>query len=190
MLSFVSQYSDASVIVGLKLQPELTAIVTAGGEITVPATRRSDTGEWLDPETIQHIYSIAKELCPDYPVYRHTSCALAKIMSCPNHTGTVYRADICPPSQCPVSQRSICNSGRRVPDELEVKRALARIGRNVRYAMDNDELRISDRLSQEEYAYIVQTLGFPVVAESVEMQNLYYGSINEGRWTPPRANVD
>src|ERR1017187_5116750 len=105
MLSFVSRIADASVFVGLKLHPELTRIVMRDGSIPVPDEFRESVGEWLDPKTTDRIHELAGRICPEYPLYRHTSCALARIMACSNHTGTAYRSDICLPSHCPQGQR-------------------------------------------------------------------------------------
>jgi DNA repair photolyase len=186
MLSFVSQFADASVFVGLKLHPELTNIIAQEGKIPVPEGRREDIGEWLEPDAIRQIYAIAGQICPDYPLYRHTSCGLAKIMGCPNHTGTVYRDDICPPSHCPKIQRSVCEVGRRTPAQSQIEEAIARLERMPTYFCTEDNIVFTSPLSQEEYAYLVQALAFPVTGKSVELQNLYYGNINEGRWTPRR----
>jgi hypothetical protein len=108
-------------------------------------------------------------------------------MACSNHTGTVYRTDICPPSHCPRNQRSICEAGHRVPTEAEIDTAIAGFGRPLTYSRTDDKVIFTGGLTREEYAYLVQTLCFPLIATSVEMQNLYYGSINEGRWTPPKT---
>jgi hypothetical protein len=185
MLSFVSKIADASVFVGFKLHPELTKIVMQDGSILVPRELQKDVGEWLESEAIDRIYALAKRICPNYPLYRHTSCALATIMDCPNHTGTIYRVDICPPSQCPKAQRAICERGRKIPSREQIVQTLARIGRPLAFQCDEQGVRIENRVTQEEYSYIVQTLSCPVTAQSVQMQNLYFGSIHEGRWAPP-----
>lgn len=190
MLSFVPLFSDGSIIVGFKLHPELTAIVTRDGEVPVPAERRADIGEWFEPEAFERILSIADRLCPDYPLYRHTSCGLAKIMSCRNHTGTMYREDICQPSHCPPNQRAICAAGRRSPEKADIEETLRKIGRSLPYSITEERLVVSGELTQEEYSYLVQALGIPVFAAQVRMQNLYFGSINEGRWLPPKDGME
>jgi hypothetical protein len=188
MLSFVSKMADASVFVGFKLHPELTRIVVQDGSVPVPADLQEVVGEWLTPDTISRIYTVAQRICPHYAIYRHTSCALAKIMACPNHTGTVYRADICPPSQCPADQRRVCENARGIPSARQVSESLASLGRVVGFLRDEDGITIADPITQEEYSYLVQSLSFPLKARSVQMQNLYYGSIHEGQWTPIPAS--
>jgi hypothetical protein len=184
MLAFVSRFADASIFVGLKLHPELTRIVTQEGAISVPPEREKEIGEWLEPEAIARIDAIARQLCPDYPLYRHTSCGLAKTMACPNHTGTFYRHDICPPSHCPALQRTICDASRRTPTQEQIDAALARLDPKPAYLLMQDKIVFTSTLTQEDYAYLVQTLAFPVIGRSVELQNLYFGNINEGRWLP------
>ena len=158
MLSFVSKIADASMFVGFKLHPELTHIVSRDGAMSVPKELHESVGEWLDQRTIERIYFAAKQICPDYALYRHTSCGLAKIMGCPNHTGTVHRIDICPPSQCPAEQRSICEVSRHIPSKEHIAHTLARIGRPLAFSHSEDGVLITDKITQEEYSYVVQNV--------------------------------
>src|SRR5207244_3033300 len=108
----------------------------------------------------------------------------ARIFARPNHTGTAYRNDICLSSQCAADQRRTCEAAKRIPTEQEVGLALKRIGRPLRFVRTDAGVSILDKLTQEEYSYIVHSLGCPVSAASVELQNLYYGSIHERGWHP------
>ena len=116
MLSFVSEIADASVFIGLKLHPQLTREITKNGTIPLPKKKMTQTGEWIEPQIVRKIYNEASRICPDYPLYQHTSCALSYILRRSNHTGTVYRKDICLPSHCPISQRQICESSHQIPN--------------------------------------------------------------------------
>jgi hypothetical protein len=186
-LSFVAPIANASVFVGFKLHPELTQIVKRNDSVAVPSRLANKVGEWLETDTIRRIYDMASRICPDYPLYRHTSCALAKVAGSANHTGTVYRMDICPPSQCPDSQRRICQLSRRVPSEQEVAAALSHVDRAITFKRNEDGIVVQDKLTQQEYSFLVQQLSCPVLALNVEMENLYYGSIHEPGWTPSEA---
>lgn len=179
MLSFASKEADASVFIGLKLHPELTKAITADGSIVVPAELRNEHGEWLEPATIKLIYSEAHRLCPTYPLYRHTSCALAKVLGHPNHTGTVFRRDICPPSHCPIHQRQICEGARSIPSESEIAAVLAALPRHFEFERKAGSVVIKGVVTQEEFSFLVHNLRCPIDAEAVRMQNLYQGSIYE-----------
>lgn len=183
MLTFVSGIADASVFIGLKLHPELTEILTHNGDISVPSHLLNEYGEWLDAETVERIYLTASDVCPAYPLYRHTACAIASVLKRPNHTATVYRADICPPSQCPARQRSLCEASRRIPREAEIADTLAMLGRTDDFERRDDCVVIRGTVSQQEYTFLLHRLNCPIEAESVVMQNLYHGSIFEGQKT-------
>ena len=181
MLSFASRNADASVFVGLKLHPELTKESTRKGDLRVPKKHLHQYGEWLDPETIRRIYGEAKDICPDYPLYRHTSCALASVLRRPNHTATVYRDDICLPSHCHAGQRSICQASQELPSDLEISRTLGMLGREIDFEQLEDNIFIRGAISQEEFPFLLHQLNYPIKAESVAMQNLYHGNIYEGQ---------
>jgi len=217
MIKFVSSIANATVFIGLKLNPELTKIITDDGVIQVPDDLRDKTGEWITKETIELIYSKAKDICPDYSLYRHTSCALSNVLHKPNHTATMYRQDICPPSQCSNAQRLICNNARHNPTNEEINEALNRIkqhreivfqqshkeneeykvanennkgeikytlqwNRNIPFCLYDKYLFIEDIVTQQEFAFLLHNLKFPLKVLAIEMQNIYDGSIYEGQY--------
>jgi DNA repair photolyase len=179
MLSFVSNIADASVLIGMKLHPELTQVVTADGLLGIPPELYQRTGEWLPAETVSRIYSQATEICPAYPLYRHSSCALAFVLSRPDHTGTYHRKDICVPSHCPNSQRLVCSSNSACPSRAKISEVLSRINRTLPFTCSDECIVIDGDVSQEEFAYLLHNLRFPIRPTSVKMQNLYHGSIYE-----------
>jgi DNA repair photolyase len=190
MLSFVSRFADASVFTGLKLHPELTSVLTRDGDIPIPSHLENEYGEWLDVETVQKVYSEASQLCPAYPLYRHTSCALACVLNRPNHTATVYRNDICPPSHCPTGQRSMCQASRGIPASSTIAETIALLGRVVEFERNDDRVVIKGTLNQEEFSFLLHRLNCPIAVESVTMQNLYHGSIFHGQKTEVREDVE
>jgi DNA repair photolyase len=177
MLTFVPGLAEASVFVGLKLHPELTERVVSDGRIDVPVELRYKYGEWLEPEVVARIYEHAASLCPDHPLYRHSSCALAKVLSRPNHTATVFREDICPPSHCPAAQRKVCEGSRVVPDVEAIQTALRALNRPIRFERHPGRVVIHDQVSQEEFAYLLHNLNCPLEVQRVMMLNLYHGNI-------------
>jgi hypothetical protein len=181
MLSFVSATADATVFTGLKLHPELTRIITHDGALAVPDQVRDHTGEWLESQTVQMIYREANRIAPNYPLYRHASCALAFVLQRPDHTGTVYREDICPPSHCPSGQRLICAAARRIPSENEIARVLSALRRFIGFKREPDKVILNGEVTQQEFAYLLHNLNCPILVEAVRMQNLYHGSIYLGQ---------
>lgn len=181
MLSFVSSAADATVFTGLKLHPELTDAITQDGVLTVPTRVRGERGEWLDAKTVDLIYREAARICPNYPLYRHTSCALACVLRKPNHTATVYRKDICLPSHCPAHQRIICEAARHIPTEAEIIEALSVLGLKIGFERQPDRVILNGEVTQEEFAFLLHRLSCPLQVEAVRMQNLYEGSIYEAQ---------
>lgn len=183
MLSFVSSSADASVFIGLKIHPELTRIITRDGILSVPERRQNQTGEWLEAETIKKIYREARRICPEYPLYRHSACALASVLKASNHTATFYRRDVCPPSHCPMSQRQICESERRIPQKEEISGVLSVLGRDIAFERHLDHVLIDGGVSQEEFAFLLHNLKCPLKVRRIKMQNLYRGDIYKGQRT-------
>jgi hypothetical protein len=179
MLSFASSVANATVFVGLKLHPELTRIITADRILTVPEELQGRHGEWIDADTVKRIYAEAARLCPDYPLYRHSSCALAAVLQQPNHTATIFREDICPPSHCSTAQRARCESAKRIPSEVEIRQALSLLGQELRFERRVDRIIIDAEISQEEFAFLLHSLNCPLEVRLLKMQNIYYGSIYE-----------
>jgi len=177
MLSFVSRVADATVFIGLKLHPELTPIITQGGTVQVPNRLLDEFGEWLEPEIIKRVYDEAKSICPFYPLYRHTSCALAYVLSRPNHTATVYREDVCPPSQCPLEQRQICINSRHIPTEAEIAQTISVLRHNYKFVRRDDRVVVNGEFSQEEFTFMLHNLNCPLEVDAIKMYNLYHGDI-------------
>jgi len=180
MLSFVSSVADATVFIGLKIHPALTPIITESS-IAVPSHLMDHAGEWVETDTIDQIYREALRLCPDYPLYRHASCALASVLGQPNHTATVYRDDVCLPSHCRSAQRAICKAARRIPSGVEIANVLSVIGAGIGFERKSDRILIKGEVTQEEFAFLLHNLNCPLEATTVKMQNLYHGDIYKGQ---------
>jgi DNA repair photolyase len=183
MLEFVSAFADASIISGLKLHPELSKIINGSGGIRIPEAYLSTYGEWLEANAIEEIFSTAKRLCPDYPIYRHGSCALACVLSRPNHTATIYQEDICLPSRCSSTQRSICAQARSIPSADKIGQLLISLGKSENFDYATDCIRIHEEFSQEEFIFLLHVLNYPIKVRQVNYQNIYRGSIFAGQQT-------
>lgn len=181
MLSFTSATADATVFTGLKLHPELTRVISRDGSVSIPTTLINQYGEWLESETVKLIYREAQQICPNYPLYRHTSCALACVLSQPNHTGTVFREDICPPSHCPTVQRQICQIAHCIPSREKIIQTLSALRRPIDFNRFPELVVVKGEVSQEEFSFLVHNLKCPLRVDTVKMQNLYHGSIYEGQ---------
>jgi len=177
MLSFVSGVANATVFIGLKLHPELNRIIAKDHSVPIPDKLIDNYGEWLDPQVIELIYQSAYEICPTYPLYRHTACAMASILAQHNRTGTIYREDICPPSQCKPEQRSICRAAKSIPTVEQIQSVISHLDKSIEFERMSDQIIINGHLSQEEYAFLLHQLNCPIRVQGIRFENLYRGSI-------------
>lgn len=177
ILAFVSSNADATVFIGLKLHPQLSQIIMKEEIIPIPEKLQKKTGEWLSLKVIQSIYEEARKICPQYPLYRHTSCAISSILGIPNHTATFFRTDICPVSQCNKTQRNICKLASNVPDNDKISSTLKFLGRKISYKFELNSLYFDGTVSQEEFAFMLHNLNYPLKVKNIKMQNLYHGDI-------------
>jgi DNA repair photolyase len=177
MLNFVSSLADASVLIGLKIHPELSKVLIQGALISIPDEYMNSYGEWIETNTINTIYDEAKHICPDYPLYRHTSCALANVLSRPNHTATVFRKDICLPSHCPKLQRDICEHAKIIPNNEIISEALSKLGRTEKFTRLPDKVVINAEITQEEFSFLLHELNCPIQVIAIRFENLYRGNI-------------
>jgi hypothetical protein len=185
VLDFVSSIADASVIVGLKLHPALTSVLRYDGGLAIPDHLIDSHGEWLESDVIDTVYAEARQRCPDYPLYRHTSCALSRVLSRPNHTATVFRNDICPPSHCPTVQRAICRGSQAAPSDDQIVSALSDVGIEPVFSRHSDHIRIEESVDQEQFSYLLHSLNFPLRVKSISFTNLYRGDIHKGQDAMP-----
>ena len=151
--------------------------------VDVPLELREKYGEWLPVETITEIYNEAKRICPHYRLYRHTSCAMASIFGKVNHTATMFRDDICLPSQCPQGQRAICQAARRIPSSDEVEKVILLLGRKLHAELKSDRVIIQEEVTQEEFSFLLHNLKCRLDVKSVRMSNIYHGDIFKGQNT-------
>ena len=181
MLKFVSMYADASVIGGLKLHPELNSLINREGIIPIPENLLNSHGEWLESYAVKRIYSEALRICPDYPIYRHSACAIAKVLAQLNHTATIYREDICSPSHCPDSQRTICTNTKTRPEEAVIMKTLEKIGKTASFEIHSTDIFINTVVTQEEFSYLLHNLNYPLRVKAIDFENLYRGSIHDNQ---------
>ena len=183
MLLFVSKYSDASVFIGLKFNPDLNRIILNEGKIKIPKEIMRKTGEYISQDIIDLIYDEAKELCPDYPLYRHTACALGMVLERANYTATIFRKDVCLPSHCPDSQRERCEKTKKIPDENNIREKLQQLEgkKNVKFKRKLDKIIIEETLTQQEYTFLLHNLNCPIDVNALIMENIYHGDIYKGQ---------
>lgn len=177
MLDFVTQYSIASVYIGLKLHPSLTTAYKTRGLLAVPEDVHHCYGDYIPFEVKDLIRLTAASKYPDYPIYRHTSCAVSLALSIADYNATVYRKEICNNSNCPAYHRRKCETAQRVPTESRIADLLNRIGVEPDFAIHDSFLQIFSKITQEDYTFILHQVNFPIIAKNIVFNMLLYGSI-------------
>lgn len=108
VFSTAGKYVDAIVFGGLRLDNQIAASIKKSG-VSLPYPIPKKWGEKELPiETINKLYAIHNRVCPDVPIYRHTSCALSKILQISNYN-MLYKVSRLDCTTCPQDQYHICN---------------------------------------------------------------------------------
>lgn len=101
--------ADAIVVGGLRMDAAIANHITSQGvkvPIEVPGTWG---GKAMTPETLSRIHAARDALCPDVPLFAHTSCAVSYVTGMKNYNSLRKRAiQECTPS-CPVTQIRLCD---------------------------------------------------------------------------------
>lgn len=179
MLEFVSQYASSSVVIGLKYSPELRELYKSEPALRIPNDAKlAPYGEWLNPSVQHDLWEVLHDF-PEYPVYRHTSCAVSGVLGIPDYNATFHRPDICKGSQCPQSQRGICERGSLRPKKEHIADLMETLGLEIKFTLEKDSLVLHGPIGQEDYIFLLHNTRFPIDA-SVGFTNVWHGSIFEG----------
>jgi hypothetical protein len=189
----------ATVSVGLKVGPgvkladdELLALLGDGNE-AVPGTSE------IFPEDVrEYLLRAAAQL--RYPLYFHTSCAIALATGRAESLGTwrePVRATRCEPCQCPAPQRERCDAARELP--VTASAAVTRLAPSfglpegsVRWSPGESAFRLERPVRQYTFNLLVHALPGRVVGESVQADEAWLGPFAEdralsddcGQWDP------
>jgi hypothetical protein len=152
------------------------------------------------PEDIrEYLLKAAGQL--GYPLYFHTSCAIALATGCAESLGTwrePVRKTRCEPCSCPAMQRSRCDAVRElpvVPSAAAVTRLGSRLGLpegSLRWSESESAFRVEKPVRQYTFNLLVHALPYRVVGESVQRDEAWLGPFAEdralsddcGQWDP------
>lgn len=189
ILGFVSEYALASVYEGLKLNPFLAPVYDRDPRLKVPAPLTNRYGVYIPEGVEERLKSLVEKERPDYPLYRHTSCAVSLALAIPDFNATLYREPICQGSRCPAWKRGICEAARSKPGRQEVRDLLTRADVDCEFEITDDAVQISGEITQEDYTFLLHRINFPLEARKILYYRVVRGSIftsNSSR-KPPGA---
>jgi DNA repair photolyase len=139
-------------------------------------------GEVTDPQLLQTLLEEGHR--QNYPVYRHTSCAIANAMRIPEPLGT-WRPGLCDsycaPCSCPPVQREKCTTLRNLaespePQLLERLRVQTQAAR-VAWEPDHSLIRLGCELPQDQVCALSHAVGFRIEPDKVVATRAWRGSI-------------
>ncbi len=176
VLDFVAQYAMASVYIGLKLSPFLYPVYAKNPHLRLPKELNGQYGDYIPGGVEERLRTLAAAKYPDYPLYMHTSCAVSYVLSMPDYTATLFRDPICKGSNCPAWKRKICEDARAAPTRQQIQCLLNSLGMENSFAVCEQAVEISGVISQEDYAFLLHRLNYPLKAHIKNTRNLW-GSI-------------
>lgn len=162
VLSVAQNYCDCSIFAGLRLNESIRERMEKEGlDIKMDL---SPEHKYLSPTFVDQIMEISSEEYPDYPIFRHTSCALSWRLSIPDFNAHWSKGQCY--SNCYNYRR--CNEGKRKPDEERVKGLFEKLNLKNGFEMKKDLLFIEGEISQEDRSFLRHNLKYPVKSESLK----------------------
>lgn len=186
----------ATVAVGLKRGPgvqlsrsELAELGVADGQQVAGAgpSPEAQTSGVIDGDIKRWLLDSARSL--GYPLYLHTSCALALAAERAEELGTwrePTRRTHCLPSECPSVQRVRCEDAfllQPTPTNDEIFRFSDAYGLDrgaVRWSAPDSALVIRSPIRQYAFNKIVHALPYRVIGNNVERDEAWLGTFSKG----------
>jgi len=189
VLDLVAPYANASVYIGLKVTPALSDVYNRNPDLRLPQEQQGRYGDYIPEGVEERLRMLAAAKHPDYPLFKHASCATSYVLRMPDYTATLYRDPICKGSNCPVRQRAICEGASSTPTRGRVQKLLAAVGKSSEFTITKDAVEIDAEVSQEDYAYLLHNLNYPIKASVIRTRNLW-GSIYRSGEQPSEKDSD
>jgi DNA repair photolyase len=177
ILDFVVKYASSSIYIGLKYNPALKELYKNNEKLLFPDTYQNRNDEYILPQIEQRLIEIAAKKYPEYPLYKHTSCAISNLLNQPDYNATLYNKQVCLiDSKCPSKQRTICKSTVGIPNEERVQSLIDNLEAPLGFQVNKNYVEIEGKVSQEDFSFLLHNLNFPVKA-NVTLTRIWRGSI-------------
>jgi hypothetical protein len=180
VLDAVAPYAQASVYCGLQFNPTLRPLFSTNPDLAVPETTVADYGESLPADAERSLRDLAASRAPEYPVYKHTSCAVSYVLRLPDYNATFHRGPLCTESRCPSWKRAMCEAASAAPNTGRIASVLGRLGTGYEFEVREGYIVVRHELDQNEYAFALHNLNYPILAPVRRSRNLW-GTIYPAR---------
>jgi len=161
MFDVVAPVFDASVVSGLRVNDKVNSkLLQLNKNVTFnDYTKRH---KYVEKEVFHRIQKIRMERCPDYLLFRHTSCMTCYWTGSADFLHNDRYSFNCNVFDCPNTH--LC-SQRKLPDHSQIREKMQVIGIDNHYEVLKDHILFSGALSQEDLSYLNLNLGFKALSE-------------------------
>lgn len=187
VLNFVSQYSLASVIAGIKVEKSYLSKLDFWPELEELADEVVNAeGVW--PKNTVNFFNNLPQKYRNYPIYRSNSCALSYALNQADRNA-FYGTDICHSNNCPTEHRELCSRAYRdknISDEY-LNKLLLNLGldpHGISYEYINGKNKLvfhNIELSVADQSYLTQMLQSRVSSSRPENDIYWNTSVNGKR---------
>jgi hypothetical protein len=195
----------ATVAVGLKVGPGVRLTDAELRDLLGEESKAVPGSSEVFPEDVRE-YLLRASRTLDYPVYFHTSCAVALATGSAEMLGTwrePVRSTRCEPCQCPPAQRSRCDLAHHqesAPTIAEIARLSPRFELptgSLRWSERESAFRLESPVRQYTFNRLVHALPYRIVGTSVKADEAWLGPFAEdnglsddcGQWDPDELLV-
>jgi hypothetical protein len=177
ILDFVVQYASSSIYIGLRYNPVLYELYKRNENLRFPKAYQNQYDEYTPSQIEQKLKKIVAQKYPEYPLYKHTSCAISNLLNQPDYNATLYNKRICLiNSRCPTEQRAICQNAKAIPTEERVRALLSSLEKPLNFRITEKQIEIEGIISQQDYSYLLHNINYPIKTE-IKFTGIWRGSI-------------
>lgn len=195
----------ATVTVGLKVGPGVKLTEAEMLDLLGEESKAIPGSSEVFPQDVrEYLLGAARTLA--YPVYFHTSCAVALATGRAEMLGTwrePVRATRCTPVQCPAPQRALCDLARKRagdPSQAEVDSVVTRFQLpegSLNWSESESAFRLERPVRQYTFNRLVHALPYRIVGSNVKADEAWLGPFAEdhglsddcGQWDPDELLV-
>ncbi|MRG27782.1 hypothetical protein [Laceyella tengchongensis] len=161
MLEVVSSVFDVSIVSGLRVNEKVKKAFDRLN-ISVPFNNYTIKHKYVEKEVFERVRQIRDEICPDYPLFRHTSCLTSYWAGTPDFNHHDRKKINCTIFNCP--NQSVCATRKKPSTDL-IDKLLSRIGKENEYEIREDHVMFKGVMSQEDLSFLNLNMGFKALSE-------------------------
>ncbi|WNQ09658.1 hypothetical protein MJA45_18760 [Paenibacillus aurantius] len=161
MLEVVSPVFNVSIVSGLRVNETVNERFSNLNK-NVPFNEYTKKHKYVEKEVFERVNRIRNDICPDYLLFRHTSCITSYWLGKPDFLHNDRKPLNCTVFNCPNHFRC---SNRQKPPESHINEMLFKISRDNEYEIRDDHIMFSGAMSQEDLSFLNLNLGFKALSE-------------------------